>query len=67
MTKHDYRKTAERFEVSYQQVHQGVNKYENWGQDALQDGRGRKKAAEELSEAVRQKLASKKLELKCTV
>ncbi|WP_223067770.1 helix-turn-helix domain-containing protein [Paenibacillus caui] len=59
---HDYRKTADQFQVSYNQVYQWVKKYENGGQDALQDGRGRKKAAEELNEAEQQKLAMKKLE-----
>ncbi len=60
--KQDYRKTAEQFQVSYQQVYQWVKKYEEGGQDALQDGRGRKKAPEELTEADHQKLAMKKLE-----
>ncbi|QDX91194.1 transposase [Brevibacillus laterosporus] len=59
---HDYQKTAEQYQVSYQQVYQWVKKYENDGQDALQDGRGRKKALEELTEADRQKFAMKKLE-----
>ena len=60
--KQDYQKTAEQHQVSYQQVYQWVKKYENGGQDALQDGRGRKKAHEELTEADQQKLAMKKLE-----
>ncbi|QOT00962.1 helix-turn-helix domain-containing protein [Brevibacterium sp. JNUCC-42] len=59
---HDYQKTAEQYQVSYQQVYQWVKKYENGGQDALQDGQGRKKALEELTEADRQKFAMKKLE-----
>lgn len=58
----DYRKTADQFQVSYHQVYQWLKKYEDGGQDALQDGRGRKKAAEELTEAEQQKLAMKKLE-----
>lgn len=44
---HDYRKTADQFQVSYQQVYQWVKKFEDGGQDALKDGRGRKKAPEE--------------------
>lgn len=36
--------------------------YEDGGEDALKDGRGRKKALEELSETDLQKLAMKKLE-----
>jgi transposase len=59
---HDYQSTSKNYQVSYQQVYQWVNKYENGGEDALKDGRGRKKALEELSEADRQKLAMKKLE-----
>ncbi|BFH63656.1 helix-turn-helix domain-containing protein [Paenibacillus azoreducens] len=59
---YDYRKTADHFQVSYQQVYQWVNKFENGGQDALKDGRGRKKAPEELTEADRQKLEMKKME-----
>lgn len=58
----DYRKTADQFQVSYHQVYQWVKKYEDSGQDALQDGRGRKKATEELTEAEQQKLAMKQLE-----
>lgn len=59
---HDYQNTSEKFQVSYQQVYQWVKKYEDGGQDALKDGRGRKKAPEELTEADQQKLAMKKLE-----
>jgi transposase len=59
---HDYQKTADQYKVSYQQVYQWVKKYEDGGQDALQDGRGRRKTTEELTEADLQKLAMKKLE-----
>ncbi|AZS15202.1 helix-turn-helix domain-containing protein [Paenibacillus lutimineralis] len=58
----DYRKTADQFEVSYNQVYQWVKKYESGGPDALKDGRGRKKAPEELTETDRQKFAMKQLE-----
>jgi transposase len=58
----DYGKTAAQFKVSYNQVYQWVKKYEDGGEDALQDGRGRKKTPEELSEAERHKLELKKLE-----
>lgn len=58
----DYQKTASQYQVSYQQVYQWVKKYEDGGQDALQDGRGRKKAEEALTDADQQKLAMKKLE-----
>jgi transposase len=59
---HDYQNTSEKYQVSYQQVYQWVKKYENGGEDALKDGRGRTKEPEELTEADRQKLAMKKLE-----
>ncbi|MBJ6362640.1 helix-turn-helix domain-containing protein [Paenibacillus sp. GCM10012307] len=59
---HDYKKAAEQFKVSYQQVYGWMKKYEAGGQEALQDGRGRKKAPEELSEADHRKLEMKKLE-----
>lgn len=58
----DYGKAAEQHQVSYQQVYQWVKKYQDGGQDALQDGRGRKKAEEELTDTDRQRLAMKKLE-----
>ncbi|HYE68999.1 MAG TPA: helix-turn-helix domain-containing protein [Anaerovoracaceae bacterium] len=58
----DFNKTANQFQVSYQQVYGWVKKYEADGQDALKDGRGRTKAPEELTEADRQRLAMKKLE-----
>jgi transposase-like protein len=58
----DFHKAAGHFQVSYQQVYQWVKKFEDGGQDALKDGRGRKKEAEELTEAERQKLEMKKLE-----
>ncbi|MBO7746780.1 helix-turn-helix domain-containing protein [Paenibacillus sp. MWE-103] len=53
---------AEHFQVSYQQVYQWVKKFEDGGQDALKDGRGRKKAPEELTEADQQKLKMKQME-----
>ncbi|WP_219834812.1 helix-turn-helix domain-containing protein [Paenibacillus sp. R14(2021)] len=59
---HDYHKTAGEFQVSYQQVYQWVKKFEDGSHDALQDGRGRKKAAEELTEAELHKLELKKME-----
>jgi transposase-like protein len=58
----DYRKAAIHFQVSYQQVYGWVKKYEAVGQEALQDGRGRTKTSEELTEADQHKLAMKKLE-----
>lgn len=57
----DYQGAAEKYQVSYQQVYQWVKKYQDGGEDSLQDGRGRTKAVEELNEAEQQKLAMKKL------
>lgn len=59
--KQDYRKAAEQFRVSYQQIYGWVKKYEEGGQEALQDGRGRSKAPEELTDTDRHKLEMKKL------
>jgi transposase len=58
----DYQRTANHFKVSYHQVYQWVKKFQDGGQDALQDSRGRKKALEELTEADQQKLEMKKLQ-----
>ncbi|WP_052487624.1 helix-turn-helix domain-containing protein [Gordoniibacillus kamchatkensis] len=62
LAERNYGKTAKQFKVSYNKVYQWVKKYEDSGQDALQDGRGREKAAEELNESEQHKLAVKKLE-----
>lgn len=59
---HDYQNTSKKYQVSYHQVYNWVRKFEEGGEDTLKDGRGRKKAPEELNEADRQKLAMKKLE-----
>ncbi|SFJ40023.1 Transposase and inactivated derivatives [Paenibacillus sp. UNC496MF] len=45
-----------------EQVYQWVKKFEDGGQDALKDGRGRRKAPEELTEADQQKLKMKQVE-----
>ncbi|WP_077620803.1 helix-turn-helix domain-containing protein [Bacillus sinesaloumensis] len=58
----DFRRTAETFKVSYQQVYQWVKKYEISGDEALKDGRGRKKEAAELTPEDNFKLQMKKLE-----
>lgn len=58
----EYQKASEMYKVSYQQVYSWVKKYENGGQDALQDRRGKKKAKEELSPEEKMKLQMKKLE-----
>jgi transposase len=58
----DYKRTAEVYEVSYQQVYQWVRKYENGGEDALKDNRGRKKEEAELSLEEKIRLEMKRLE-----
>ncbi|MDT2242374.1 helix-turn-helix domain-containing protein [Paenibacillus larvae] len=40
---HNYAQTADKFQVSYQQVYSWTNKYLTSGVDALQDRRGKKK------------------------
>ncbi|MFD2446704.1 helix-turn-helix domain-containing protein, partial [Bacillus sp. CGMCC 1.16607] len=58
----DYQKTAEVYDVSYQQVYQWVKKYENGGEDSLKDKRGRSKEETELTPEEKIKLQMKKLE-----
>ena len=58
----DYQGTAETYEVSYQQVYQWVKKYEDGGDEALKDKRGRKKEEAELTPEEKIKLQMKKLE-----
>lgn len=52
----DYKLTADKFEVSYQQVYGWVKKYESIGSEALVDRRGQHKKYEELNE--NQKIAA---------
>lgn len=47
---HNYSETAEKFKVSYQQARSYTVKYEKKGIQGLQDKRGKRKAADELSE-----------------
>ena len=63
----DYQKAAEIYEVSYQQVYQWVRKYEYGGEDALKDGRGRKKEEAELTPEDKIKLEMKSLKQKMKV
>jgi transposase len=46
----NHRATAEKYQVSYQQVYQWVKKYEAKGIDGLIDKRGRTKPEEEMTE-----------------
>jgi transposase len=58
----DYQRTAETYEISYQQVYQWVKKFEDGGDEALKDKRGRKKEEAELTPEDEIKLRMKKLE-----
>lgn len=57
----DYQKAAETYQVSYQQVYQWVKKYEDGGEEALTDKRGRKKEETELTPEQKMKLEMKRL------
>ncbi|CUB08976.1 Transposase [Bacillus cereus] len=58
----NFQMTADMYDVSYQQVYQWVKKYNNGGDEALKDRRGRKKEEQELSPEEKVKLEMKKLE-----
>ena len=58
----DYQKAAETFQVSYPQVYQWVKKYEDGGEEALKDNRGKKKEEVELSPEQKMKLEMQRLE-----
>lgn len=47
---HNYVKTAEKYQISYQQARNYMIKYKDGGIDALQDNRGKRKNPGELSE-----------------
>ena len=47
---HNYAKTSEQFEISYQQVRNYTIKYEKQGVEALRDRRGKRKPEAEMSE-----------------
>ncbi len=54
--------TAETYQVSYQQVYQWVKKYEDGGDEALKDKRGRNKVESELSPEEKIQFEMKRLE-----
>ena len=58
----NYRETAEKHKVSYQQVYQWVRKYEEGGWDALKDRRGRTKSEEELTSEEKMKIEIRRIE-----
>ncbi len=57
----NYNETAEKFQVSYQQVYTWMKKYAASGIDALLDGRGRTKPCEEMSELERLRMENRLL------
>lgn len=58
----NYAETAEKYQISYQQVYSWMSKYENGGVEALQDGRGKRKKQNEMSELDKLKAQNKLLE-----
>ena len=60
----DYGLTAEKYEVSYQQVYSWVRKYEAKGTDGLTDRRGKEKPEEELTEVDKLRMENKILQAK---
>lgn len=58
----DYQKTADSYNVSYQQVYLWVKKYENGGDEALKDRRGRTKEEVELTPEEQIQFQLKKIE-----
>lgn len=59
---HDYKNTAEVYEVSYSQVYDWVKKYELDGEEALEDRRGKRKKDDEVDET--EKLRRENVKLK---
>ena len=60
----NYAETAQKYQVSYQQVYSWVTKYEADGVEALQDKRGKRKTSDEMSEIEKLKAENKLLEAK---
>ncbi|MDT2191773.1 helix-turn-helix domain-containing protein [Paenibacillus larvae] len=59
---HNYAQTADKFQVSYQQVYSWTNKYLTSGVDALQDRRGKRKSEDEMSEVEKLRAQNKLLQ-----
>lgn len=58
----NYAETAQKYEVSYQQVYTWTSKYETDGVEALQDRRGKRKNENQMSELEKLKAQNKLLE-----
>lgn len=60
----NYTETAQKYQISYQQVYTWTVKYETDGIEALQDKRGKRKAMDEMSEVEKLRAQNKLLEAK---
>jgi transposase-like protein len=58
----NYAETAQKYQVSYQQVYTWATKYEKDGVEALQDRRGKRKSEDEMSELEKLRAQNKLLE-----
>ncbi|MEY8738510.1 IS3 family transposase (plasmid) [Niallia taxi] len=58
----NYQEAADTYQVSYQQVYHWVKKYEDGGEEALKDRRGKRKEESKLTPEEKFKLQMKKLE-----
>ncbi|WKB76592.1 MULTISPECIES: IS3 family transposase [Bacillus] len=58
----DYARSMEIHQVSYQQVYQWVKKYQEGGEEALKDNRGKRKTEEELTPEEKIQRENKRLE-----
>lgn len=58
----NYAETAQKYQVSYQQVYAWTSKYESDGVEALLDKRGKRKNENEMSELEKLKAQNKLLE-----
>lgn len=58
----NYAETAQKYQVSYQQVYTWTSKYETGGVEALQDRRGKKKDENKMSELEKLRAQNKLLE-----
>lgn len=61
-TQNNYAKTADKFQVSYQQAYSWTTKYLRDGVEALQDRRGKKKSENQMSEVEKLRAQNKLLE-----
>lgn len=59
---YNYAETAQKYQVSYQQVYSWISKYNEDGVEALQDKRGKRKSVDEMSELEKLRAQNKLLE-----